>query len=67
MPLTQSSSIKSLRVIFPEACFAWRVATNHEIPRSLLRGGSFSNQLLMMEQRTILLRNLYLLLYVGNS
>jgi hypothetical protein len=33
--------IESLRVIFPEACFAWRVATNHEIPRSLLRGGSF--------------------------
>ena len=33
-------SIKSLRVIFPEACFVFRAATNLEIPRSLLRGGS---------------------------
>jgi transposase InsO family protein len=37
----RGSIFESLRVIFPEACFAWRVATNHEIPRSLLRGGSF--------------------------
>jgi hypothetical protein len=34
-------SHKSLRVIFPEACFVCRAATNLEIPRSLLRGGSF--------------------------
>ena len=33
---------KSLRVIFPEACFVFRAATNLEIPRSLLRGGSFA-------------------------
>ena len=33
---------KSLRVIFPEACFVFRAATNLEIPRSLLRGGSLN-------------------------
>src|SRR5450759_4344652 len=34
--------VKSLRVIFPEACFVCRTATNLEIPRSLLRGGSLN-------------------------
>jgi hypothetical protein len=37
-----STNFKSLRVIFPEACLVCRAATNLEIPRSLLRGGSLS-------------------------
>ena len=56
-------NIKSLRVIFPEACFAWRVATNHEIPRSLLRGGSFMHGFLLITK----IRNLILNATVSNA